>query len=72
MQPQPDWVGLVAALIAFITVLTAILSAYNARQVASIKAEQKRVADNLLQVTVDGKELRQFLINNRADIPPRT
>lgn len=56
--------GLITAIIAFLQVVTIAISIWNRNHIATVAAEQKRVADNLQQVTADGVELRKFLQEN--------
>jgi hypothetical protein len=61
---QIDWSGLVTAVIGLLVAITAAITIWNNRQLAAVRAEQKEVAENLSQVTADGKELRQYLQKN--------
>ena len=62
---------LVVAVVGFLNALTVAIGIWNRNHIKEITLEQQRVAENLAQVTLDGKELRAFLQRYNPGHPPR-
>jgi len=61
----------VVAIVGFLNALTVAIGIWNRNHIKAITLEQQRVAENLAQVTIDGKELRAFLQRNNPGHSPK-